>query len=277
MVALLVLLPAAAWGYQADDTPGWFAMNRLNVLAVLALFSLLVMYYSRQIKGGREIYLRRIAGLDALEEAVGRATEMGRPVLYVPGVTDIDDIQTIYSMMILERVAEMVARYDTPLIVPVGRAFVVPLAQETIRQGYLNAGRPDAFRPENVRYLSDEQFAFTAGVNGIIVRERPAANIYMGAFYAESLILSETGFVSGAVQIAGTANIHQLPFFVVSCDYTLIGEEFFATTAYLTRDPDLLGAIKAADTFKVLVMGYLLVGCVLESLGIPWFSNLLVI
>ena len=75
-------------------------------------------------------------------------------------------------------------------------------------------------------YLSEEQFAFTAGVDGIMLREKPAANLYLGSFFAESLILAETGFQTGAVQIAGTANIHQLPFFVVACDYTLIGEEF---------------------------------------------------
>ncbi|MBS3984321.1 MAG: hypothetical protein KGZ66_01795, partial [Selenomonadales bacterium] len=33
--------------------------------------------------------LRRIAGLDAMEEAIGRATEMGRPVHFSPGIADI--------------------------------------------------------------------------------------------------------------------------------------------------------------------------------------------
>ena len=184
-------------------------------------------------------------------------------------------IQTIYSMIILQHVAEMTARYDVELIVPVGRAVLTPIAEETVRQGYANAGRPDAFIPGNVRYLSYEQFAYTAGISGIISREKPAANIFLGSFYAESLILAETGFVAGAVQIAGTANIHQMPFFVVSCDYTLIGEEFFATTAYLSRDADLLGTIKATDLYKLGILAFLFIGTVLETLGITLFSRLL--
>ena len=36
-------------------------------------------------------FVRRLAGIDAIEEAIGRATEMGRPVLYVPGIQDIDE------------------------------------------------------------------------------------------------------------------------------------------------------------------------------------------
>jgi hypothetical protein len=95
---------------------------------------------------------------------------------------------------------------------------VVPLAQETVRQGYLDAGRPDLYKPDIVRYFSDEQFATVTAVAGIFVREKPATNLYFGSFYAESLILAETGFQTGAIQIAGTGNIHQLPFFVVACD-----------------------------------------------------------
>ena len=47
------------------------------------------------------------------------------------------------------------------------RPFVVPVAEESVKQGYLKAGRPDAYNKNNIRYISDEQFAYTAGVNGI--------------------------------------------------------------------------------------------------------------
>jgi hypothetical protein len=176
-------------------------------------------------------------------------------------------------MVILEHVSNMVAQYGTPLIVPVGRAFVVPMAEETVRQGYLNAGVPEAYNPSTVRYMSDEQFAFTAATNGIILRERPAANIFLGSFYAESLLLAETGFMAGSIQVAGTANIHQLPFFVVACDYALIGEEFYAATAYLSKEPNLLGTIKAQDYFKAGIIACLLVGFVLETLGTRAFTQ----
>ena len=38
--------------------------------------------------------------------------------------------------------------------------------------------------------VAGEQFAYTATVNGMMMRERPATNIYMGAFFAESLIMA---------------------------------------------------------------------------------------
>jgi len=250
-------------------------VQKLNLFVLLVLFSGLVLLMIRLAEKGRQMFVRPLAGLKALEDAVGRATEMGRAVLYVPGIDDVKNIQTIYSMVILEHVAKIVADYGTPLIVPIGKAFVVPMAEETVRQGYLNAGRPQDFRSDNVRYLSDEQFAFTGAVNGIIMRERPAANVFLGSFYAEALILAETGFMAGSIQVAGTANIHQLPFFVVACDYTLIGEEFYAATAYLAQDPKLLGTIKGIDVFKGLILAVLVIGFVVETLGFTGFSRLI--
>src|SRR2546425_8909753 len=98
-------------------------------------------------------------------------------------------------------------------------------------------------------------------------RERPAANLLLGAFFAESLLLAETGHETGAIQVAGTANVHQLPFFVVACDYTLIGEELFAASAYLSGEAKLVGSLKGADLIKLVIIAVVLVGCVLETFG----------
>ena len=140
-------------------------------------------------------------------------------------------------------------------------------AQEACKESYLMEGRPDMFHDDMVHYLTDEQFAFAAGVNGIMVREKPAACLYMGKFYAESLILAETGNSIGAIQIAGTASQAQIPFFVTACDYTLIGEEFFAASAYLSQRPELIGGVKGQDMIKVIVIATILGGVLLRLLN----------
>ena len=244
--------------------------GRINQLIILAVFVAFVLGYIQLAASGRKFFVRRIAGLNAIEEAIGRATEMGKPVLYVPGIDDMDNIQTIASMVILNDVARIAGTYETPIIVPVCRPFVVPVAEEAVKQGYLNAGRPELYNPNNVRYLSDEQFAFTAGISGIMMREGTAANLYMGSFFAESLILAETGFSTGAIQIAGTANVHQLPFFVAACDFTLIGEELYAASAYLSKEPKLLGTLKASDLAKIVILVLLVVGFITQTAG--WVS-----
>jgi len=243
------------------------------MLIFLIFFFTVIIYFIERAKKGKSLFIRRIAGLDAIEEAVGRATEMGKPVLFISGIEDVDQIQTVAAMIILGNVAKMVAGYDTPLLVPICQPFVVPVAEERVKEGYASAGKPEAYNRDNVRYISSEQFAYAAGVNGIMLRERPAANLMFGSFYAESLVMAETGFSTGAIQVAGTANIHQLPFFVVACDYTVIGEELFATSAYLSKEPKLLGSLKGSDLTKALIMGILALGVVLETLGITHFTR----
>ena len=81
------------------------------------------------------------------------------------------------------------------------------------------------------------------------------------------MILAETGQLVGAIQIAGTARPEQLPFFVAACDYTLIGEEFFAASAYLSGEPDQLGSLKGQDVGKIIVGGGIIAGVLLATLA----------
>ena len=248
-------------------TAQWLHLERISMLVAVLLLSAFILWYIYHAQKGKELFIRKISGLAALDEAVGRATEMGRAVLYIPGIMDMDDIQTIAGVTILSHVAKKTAEYDTKLMVPVSRSMVMSTAQEVVKESYYSAGRPDAFRPEMVWYLTDEQFGYAAGVDGIMVREQPAAIFYMGTFYAESLILAETGNSVGAIQIAGTAMPSQLPFFVAACDYTLIGEELFAASAYLSRDPHLLGSLKGQDIGKAVFILSIIIGVLFETLN----------
>jgi hypothetical protein len=245
----------------------WFNVSEIPTFIGCAVFLTLIFVYFGMAKRGADLYLRPIAGIEAIDEAIGRATEMGKPILYVPGLSDISDVATIASLTILGRVAKKVAEYQTPLIVPNCDPIVFTVAEETVRQGYLEAGRPDAYDPDSVFFLTQSQFAYVAAVNGIMMREKPATNFYLGMFWAESLILAETGAMSGAIQIAGTDAVTQLPFFITTCDYTLIGEELYAASAYLGREPKQLGSIKGQDACKAVIMAIIVAGMILSTIS----------
>lgn len=244
-----------------------FRTERLNALVIVVVFSIVILLYTKWAKEGKPLFIRKIPGLEAVEEAVGRATEMGKPVLFVPGLQEIDEIETIAGISILGRVAKITAQYDTPLVVPVRYPMVLAAGQEVVEQAYTEVGKKDAYNKDIVRYVAGEQFAFTATVNGMMMRDRPAANIYMGAFFAESLLLAETGNAAGSIQIAGTARPEQLPFFIAACDYTLMGEELYAASAYLSHEPLMLGGLKGQDLMKVIIVVLIIIGVVLASIG----------
>lgn len=258
-------------------SPSWFDVDRVNALVFLIVFSSLLLYFIWIARSGKELYIRKVSGLDSVAEAVGRATEMGRKILYIPGIADISEIQTVAGLSILGHIAKTAAEYMTRIIVPNMDPLTYTAAREIVHESYLMVGRPEAFRDEDVFFITSEQFAYTAAVTGYMVREKPAANFFIGWFKAESLMLAETGQSTGAIQIAGTAELDQLPFFVATCDYTLIGEELYAASAYLTRQPLLLGSIKGQDIAKLFLIILLLVGIITSFFNFPIIHDFLTI
>jgi hypothetical protein len=271
----------SAWGTSeslpsvaASSRVQWFNFSRLTLFLLSAIIGFAIFYFISRAKGGRRLYIRKIAGLEAVDDAVGRATEMGRKIFYIPGIMDMDSMQTIAGVTILGRVAKLAAEYEAKLEVPVSRSLVMVTCRETVKEAYLNAGRPDAYNDKMVYYLTDDQFGYAAALDGLFLRDKPAAVFLQGQFYAESLILAETANSVGAIQIAGTAMPSQLPFFVAACDYTLIGEELFAASAYLSKDPKLLGSLKGQDVGKFIFLLVILVGVALVTLNSILGSNL---
>ena len=248
----------------------WFDGTRTGFALLLLAICGAVIWFTERAKRGKSLHVREIAALRAMQEAVGRATEMGRPCLFIPGIEDMNEIATVAGVAILSHVAETAADYQAEIVVPTTRSLVMTAAQEAVWGAYLKADRADDYRPDRIYYVSDEQFAYVAHVTGYMVREKPAACFYTGVFYAESLIFAETGNSVGAIQIAGTSEATQLPFFVAGCDYTLMGEELFAASAYLTREPQQLGSLKGQDAGKVLAVVLLLAGCLLATAVEVW-------
>ena len=269
---LLVVFLVQAAPVLAADAPNdensraWFDPGKTSFALVTVAVCGTIIVCTELARRGKPFYVRPIAGLRAMEEAVGRATEMGKPMLFVPGIEDIKEIDTVAGLMVLSNVAKMAAEYDTPLEVPTARTLVMTAAREAVHAAAIAAGRPDYYNEESIYYVTEEQFGYVASVCGWMNREKPAACFFLGKFFAESLILAETGNAVGAIQIAGTAETTQLPFFVAACDYTLLGEELFAASAYLSGDPSQLGMVKGQDFGKLAAIALVLVGCLLATM-----------
>lgn len=252
----------------------WFNAQRINVLLGVLVCFVFIMGFILYGKKAKELYVRPIAGLQAVDNAIGRATEMGKPILYSSGLGRMDRVATMASMNILSSVAEKTAEYNTPLIFPNYDPVVMATAQEVVFEAYSKAGHPEAYNPDNIFFVTQSQFGYAAAVDGIMTRQLPATNLFFGTFEAEALILAETGNSVGALQIAGTDSSIQLSFFIVACDYTLIGEELFVASGYLTKDPQVLGSIKGQDVLKALVVLLILIGGILGILGWDWIIGL---
>jgi hypothetical protein len=206
--------------------------------------------------------IRRIPGFDYIEEIVGRAAEMGRPVHYIPGISGVTGSaaqRTIAGLACLGHTARLSARQGVRLFVSVAQAQILPIVDEIVRTAYDVEGVPDQYDPNLIRYTVNQR-ATMAYIQGMFPRERIAGNIMIGAFYWEAFNLAEMGSLVGAVQVAGETMSNSIPEFAVTCERLIIGDEVFASAALATGDEQQLGTIIGLDIIKVVVITFMVLG-----------------
>jgi len=219
----------------------------------------------------KEIWIRRLPALDFIEEAVGRAAEMGRPVLCQGFGSGNSGLQSSIAPMImaglavLGHAARICARHGTMIIASMRSSSVVPVADEVLRTAYRLEGKLDEYlanREEHLPWLQTQ-----ASMVASILRNKPATGILIGAFWHESVQVAEAFGMVGAVQIGGTGRLYQIPFFAAVCDMNLIGEEIYAVGAYINQTPQMLASMATQDYFKIAGIVFILLGTVLATLG----------
>ena len=236
------------------------------ILLLLIVFIAPVLYFIKKAREDSNLYIRRIPGVDAVDEAIGRSAELGKPIFFSTGLTNVSPV--LYACLgVLAHVSYRAARFRSRLVVPQYNPEVMAIVEDVVRDSYRDARRVSAFDPQTIMFLSQSQFAYASGYQGLAHREKAASAFLFGFFAAESLILAETGQQVGAMQVAASYQPVQVPFFICTCDYTLIGEELFAASAYLSREPIQLGSLVAQDLAKLIFMLMIVIACVIATLN----------
>jgi len=267
--------PAGSVTGPVRATAQWLRRTRIAALATVAVLIVVLFSAVTRAESGWRPRARRVPALDAIDEAVRRAAGAGRPLLFVPGLHDVDDLQTAAALDLLGEVARRCARAGARLHVRVAFPVVFALAEDVVRRAYEGEGRADALSPDMIELLAPEPSAATAAVMGGLRRERPASGVLAGAFASEALLVVESGAEAGAFQVAGSANVTALPFLVTSADHTLVAEELFGAGPELSEDPRRLATRRAAELAIALVVAAVLIGCALETAGIHTFTTFL--
>lgn len=258
-----------------------FAESRFAALFMLVAIAAALIFLESKTRTGTKLSLRRIPALDAIDEAVGRATEMGGPVHFACGeghLTDLWAPMLIAGMSVGRHVAKKAAEVGAKLIWTVNQSDAVPLISDIITTEYQLQDRLDELDISySLRYLSDNDYAWAAGTWEIFESEGVVSNIMAGGFSAMALPMVSVSAQYGHLQVAGTGAIAQLPWFAAVCDFAIIGEDLFAAGAYLSEDPVLISNIVVQDLVKTFTLIVIVLGLIAGALGMEVaFSNLFV-
>lgn len=251
-----------------------------RVLDFVAIICSLVVIYMMIKRAEKKLpTIRRIPALDALDEAVGRASETGRPIIFTQGSGGTGAIsdpeqgpQITAGLSCLSHIARRAAELGPRLICCVGQSDAYIPTMEIVREEYIGAGVPEAFKEDDVRFLGSGN-AYAFATVDIIRTEEAAATFIIGPFYNESLTFLFHADDVGSMMIGGTAHTHQLPFFAACCDYTMIGEEIYAASAYLSKLPGETGSLVGEDIVKGFSAALIIIAVIAATIGVTAFLD----
>jgi len=254
-----------------------FVVGRRFELIVFVVICLTMYFFIERAKRGKVPEIRPLPALQALDEGVGRAVELGSSVHFTTGVSGLADAfapQTIAGLAIMNKVAKVCGEYAIPMRYTACRSYMIPIAEDMIRSGYAFGGRPEMYSDDMVVYVGEAQTAFQAAVVSYLMDEKPAVNFMFGGVQAEAIQTLGAAAVAGCMQFAGTARMFYFPFILCLCDYSLIGEELFAAAAAVSGENIQLGTIRGQDVSKFLVLALLILGIILTTAGTALFKRL---
>jgi hypothetical protein len=239
-----------------------------GLLLMIAMFAI-TLYYMRKVKLP---FVRRVPALDAIEEGIGRAAEMGRPVIASPGIaiTGID-YWTVGALSILTHVATLCARNDLRLLVPLGGSeqsyTLVEISRDIVENQYRLEGNPERYNVDDLPFLSGRQFAWASAYCGMLVREKPAVNVMVGEQWGSAIYIAGVSHEAGSFTISGSDYLSNVACLAVASDYVMIGEEMVAAGAYLSKDPVQIASIRTQDIIKAVMAILLLLGILTLTMG----------
>ncbi len=241
-----------------------------TALVLGLLFVSFVLLSLWRLGGGFAPALRPIAAFAVLAGAMEHAAESGRPIHVSPGAGTLGDAmtaQTLAGLAMVEGLVQRAATSGARLLVSTASPLLLPLVDSAQREAHALAGYPQDYRSDQTRFLSDNRNAYALGAATLVRREGACLSILAGDLSDEYLLAAEPTATSGTEQISGSANPRTLPFVAATANHALIGEDLFAAGAYLSHKASSVASLLAQDQMRLLLVGMILAGVVLESLG----------
>ena len=247
-------------------------IGRENLFVIFVIYVAVMLYFVWRGSKGDKVELRKIPAIDAIDEAVARAVEMGKAVHWTEGhpraskLYDANGVYLVASLSFLAKIARSCAEKGARLLLSVGHPELYPVVKDLTQTAYSMAGHPEAYVESDIELMPE--YSYLAAVLGRITREHPAAHIQIGYFWGQdSVAIPEVAQGEGCFSING-GQVSALQYLVVLSDYVLIADELFASSAQISNDPVLIMNMVALDVDKALLIASIFLGTILSTLGI---------
>ena len=200
--------------------------------------------------------LRPLPVFEQLRGEVARAAETGRAIhiaLGQGGLAGENSLTTVAAWEVIDSLADEAVGHRVPLVISVGDATLVPLAQDALRRAFERRGVPELYNPTWVRYIASSPFAYAGGAATLAADETVTANVMVGAFGAEVTLVADAGSRRDLPLPAGAVSPEALGALYPATEHLAIGEELFASGAAIGSSPGRSAGLVTQDVLRVVL------------------------
>ena len=211
---------------------------------------------------------REIPAFTRLRQAVGRVVEdgtrlhvsLGRGVLITPQFAS-----ALAGLTLLRRLAELTSAGDQPPVVTSGDAAMTILSQDTL-QTASRASAQGVYDPTAGRLPGLTPFSYAAGAIPAIRDENISTNVLIGNFGVEAALLADAAERVNTFTLAASDNLAAQAVLYASAQEPLIGEELYASGAYMDAGPMHSASLAVQDILRWLIIAAILAGALIQLL-----------
>jgi hypothetical protein len=172
------------------------------------------------------------------------------------------------GLALLRHIAERTSLSDRPPVAVAGESSLALLAQDTLQAGYRAMGAGDLYQPSSGRLSGMTPFSAAAGAMPIIRDENVSASMLVGDFGVEAALLADVAERENTFLLGASSDISSQAALFASAQEPLLGEELFATAAYLDSNSSHAASLTVQDVLRWLIILALLAGAALKLIGL---------
>ena len=236
----------------------------LVVLSVVLLIGLFL------LKDRVKASFRSIPAFTNFTKSIGTAVEQGTRVHFSLGSADVSRERTAASFVglsALRQIAELAAASDKPPVTTSGDAVLAVLSQDNLQTAYHAAGMDEHYQADTGRVTGLTPFSYAAGTLSMIADEDVSSSFLAGGFGAEIGLLTEAIERQDTFTLAAADSLPAQALVYASAKEPLIGEELFATGAYLETGRAHMVSLYVQDALRWIIVLVLLGGAAMKLLA----------
>ena len=240
-----------------------------GLLVVLIFLGLIVVFTAMRWKEPKR-NLREISAFARLDEAIGQAVEAGKRLhvsLGWGGVNGIEGASAVVGLSVLRNIGHLASVSDRPPVATSGEGTLAILSRDTLQSAFDYIGAPELYDPTAGQLTGLTPFAYASGTLPTIFDENVSASILAGHFGSEVALITDAGERSASLTLGGSDSLPAQAVMYASAQEPLIGEELYASSAYIHPGPVQVASLRAQDVLRWLVVAAILAGVVLKLAG----------